>query len=87
MGHPGTPCCVPRRPTDICLPQAAAHRPVRIISGSSALCKADQPHLVPLTRRYFWITDSCPATVEAVTDRAPFEVLSLAQPIAAALQI
>ncbi|PRW50864.1 ribose-phosphate pyrophosphokinase isoform C [Chlorella sorokiniana] len=37
--------------------------------------------------KYFWITDSCPATVEAVTDRAPFEVLSLAQPIAAALQI
>ena len=37
--------------------------------------------------RFFWITDSCPATVTAVTDRAPFEVLSLAQPIAAALQI
>lgn len=38
-------------------------------------------------RRFFWITDSCPATVTSVTDRAPFEVLSLAQPIAAALQI
>jgi hypothetical protein len=37
--------------------------------------------------RYFWITDSCPRTVKAVTDLAPFEVLSLAQPIAAALQI
>ena len=37
--------------------------------------------------RYFWITDSCPATVANVTDLAPFEVLSLAEPIAAALQI
>lgn len=37
--------------------------------------------------RYFWITDSCPHTVEAVTDCAPFEILSLAEPIAAALQI
>ncbi|KAL4853687.1 Ribose-phosphate pyrophosphokinase 3 [Chlorella vulgaris] len=37
--------------------------------------------------KYFWITDSCPATVTSVTDRAPFEVLSLAAPIAAALQI
>ncbi|KAL4529535.1 hypothetical protein Ndes2526B_g04343 [Nannochloris sp. 'desiccata'] len=36
---------------------------------------------------YFWISDSCPSTVEAVTDLAPFEVLSLAEPIAAALQI
>jgi phosphoribosylpyrophosphate synthetase len=36
---------------------------------------------------YFWISDSCPNTVEAVTDLAPFEVLSLAEPIAAALQI
>eukprot|EP00798_Chlamydomonas_sp_ICE-L_P007354 gene7354-477_t len=37
--------------------------------------------------RYFWLTDSCPQTVEAVKGRAPFEVLSLASPIAAALQI
>ncbi|GAB4818339.1 hypothetical protein N2152v2_005385 [Parachlorella kessleri] len=37
--------------------------------------------------RYFWITDSCSHTVKAVTDRAPFEILSLAAPIAAALQI
>jgi phosphoribosylpyrophosphate synthetase len=37
--------------------------------------------------KYFWITDSCPKTVDAVTDRQPFEVLSLAEPIAAALQI
>eukprot|EP00887_Chlorella_sp_A99_P001310 scaffold14.g1310.t1 len=43
---------------------------------------------------YFWITDSCPRTVASVTDRRarlppqkPFEVLSLAEPIAAALQI
>eukprot|EP00798_Chlamydomonas_sp_ICE-L_P007355 gene7355-478_t len=36
--------------------------------------------------RYFWLTDSCPQTVEAVKGRAPFEVLSLASPIAAALQ-
>ena len=37
--------------------------------------------------RYFWITDSCAHTVKAVTDREPFEILSLAAPIAAALQI
>ena len=36
--------------------------------------------------RYFWITDSCPAAVD-VARREPFEVLSLAAPIAAALQI
>ena len=37
--------------------------------------------------RYFWITDSCANTALALADRAPFEVLSLAEPIAAALQI
>ncbi|GFR52528.1 hypothetical protein Agub_g15101 [Astrephomene gubernaculifera] len=37
--------------------------------------------------RYFWLTDSCPQTVREVRDKAPFEVLSLAGPIAAALQI
>ncbi|KAI8110552.1 hypothetical protein M9435_002226 [Picochlorum sp. BPE23] len=37
--------------------------------------------------RYFWITDSCPNTVVHVTNRDPFEVLSLAEPIAAALQV
>jgi len=36
---------------------------------------------------YFWITDSCSPTVNAVKDKRPFEVLSLAGPIAAALQI
>lgn len=36
---------------------------------------------------YFWITDSCPQTVKAVENRAPFEVLSLAGSIADALQI
>ncbi|KAB1207859.1 Ribose-phosphate pyrophosphokinase 3, mitochondrial [Morella rubra] len=36
---------------------------------------------------YFWITDSCPKTVEAVKNRPPFEVLSLAGSIAATLQI
>lgn len=37
--------------------------------------------------RYFWLTDSCPQTVDAVKDRKPFEVLTLAGPIADALQI
>lgn len=37
--------------------------------------------------KYFWLTDSCPQTVEAVQGQKPFEVLSLAGPIAAALQI
>jgi len=37
--------------------------------------------------RYFWLTDSCPQTVSAVEDRKPFEVLTLAGPIAEALQI
>lgn len=36
---------------------------------------------------YFWITDSCPQTVQAVKNRAPFEVLSLAAAIASSLQI
>ncbi|CAL1395247.1 unnamed protein product [Linum trigynum] len=36
---------------------------------------------------HFWITDSCPSTVKAVMNRQPFEVLSLASSIAAALQI
>lgn len=36
---------------------------------------------------YFWITDSCPLTVKDVISRAPFEVLSLAGSIAAALHI
>ncbi|GMH20742.1 hypothetical protein Nepgr_022584 [Nepenthes gracilis] len=36
---------------------------------------------------YFWITDSCPLTVKEVRNRSPFEVLSLAGSIAAALQI
>ncbi|KAA0034283.1 ribose-phosphate pyrophosphokinase 4-like [Cucumis melo var. makuwa] len=36
---------------------------------------------------YFWITDSCPLTVKEVANRAPFEVLSLAGSIAAALRI
>ncbi|XP_021300633.1 ribose-phosphate pyrophosphokinase 4-like [Herrania umbratica] len=36
---------------------------------------------------FFWITDSCPHTVKAIGNRAPFEVLSLAGSIADALQI
>ncbi|KAJ4980811.1 hypothetical protein NE237_031648 [Protea cynaroides] len=36
---------------------------------------------------YFWITDSCPLTVKAIANKAPFEVLSLAGSIAEALQI
>ncbi len=36
---------------------------------------------------YFWITDSWPLTVTAVKNTPPFEVLSLAGSIAAALQI
>ena len=37
--------------------------------------------------KYFWITDSCPRTVSMVKGQQPFEVLSLADPIAAALLI
>ncbi|KAM0872068.1 hypothetical protein ACQ4PT_038970 [Festuca glaucescens] len=36
---------------------------------------------------YFWITDSCPQTVKAISQHPPFEVLSLASSIADALQI
>ncbi|KAL6329043.1 hypothetical protein AAG906_007333 [Vitis piasezkii] len=36
---------------------------------------------------YFWTTDSCPLTVKAIGNRAPFEILSLAGSIADALQI
>lgn len=36
---------------------------------------------------YFWTTDSCPLTAEAMEGKAPFEVLSLAGSIAYALQV
>lgn len=36
---------------------------------------------------HFWISDSCPLTVNAITGKAPFEVLSLAGSISDALQI
>ena len=36
---------------------------------------------------HFWMTDSCPRTVAAVEGQAPFEIISLSEPIAAALQI
>ncbi|KAL0447160.1 UNVERIFIED_CONTAM: Ribose-phosphate pyrophosphokinase, mitochondrial [Sesamum latifolium] len=36
---------------------------------------------------YFWLTDSCPATVKQVKQKAPFEIISLAAAIASALQI
>lgn len=36
---------------------------------------------------HFWITDSCPKTAQAVKEHLPFQVLSLAGPIQAALQI
>ncbi|KAK3039079.1 hypothetical protein RJ639_028530 [Escallonia herrerae] len=36
---------------------------------------------------YFWITNSCPLTVKAIANKAPFEVLSLAVSISDALQI
>lgn len=35
---------------------------------------------------YFWITDSCPLTVKAVANKAPFEIISLAGSIADSLQ-
>ena len=37
--------------------------------------------------RHVWITDSCPQTTKAVAGRAPFEILSLAEPIANALRV
>ena len=37
--------------------------------------------------QHFWITDSCPQTVEAVQGQAPFEIISLAGTIAATLHI
>lgn len=37
--------------------------------------------------QHFWITDSCPQTVDAVEGLAPFEVISLATTIAATLHI
>jgi phosphoribosylpyrophosphate synthetase len=36
---------------------------------------------------YFWISDSCPLTVEAIVGKAPFEIVSLAGSIADGLQI
>ena len=37
--------------------------------------------------RYFWLTDSCPQTAKAIEGTKPFCLLSLAEPIAAALEI
>ncbi len=37
--------------------------------------------------RYFWLTDSNPEISKALSTIRPFEILSLAAPIAAALQI
>ena len=37
--------------------------------------------------RFFWLTDSCPQTAKAVAARPPFKILSLAESIAAALEI
>lgn len=34
----------------------------------------------------FWITDSCPATIKAVKDKKPFEILSLGQALAEVLK-
>ncbi|XP_078440735.1 phosphoribosyltransferase family protein isoform X2 [Wolffia australiana] len=36
---------------------------------------------------FFWVTDSCPRTVKDIQANSPFEVLSLAESIAGALQI
>lgn len=49
--------------------------------------KADTGEGAKTGFRYFWLTDSCPQTVRQVENSGPFEVLSLAAPIAAALQI
>ena len=37
--------------------------------------------------KYFWISDSCPQTVKQIEGLQPFEIVSLALPIAAALLI
>ena len=42
--------------------------------------------MTPADFAHFWITDSCPATVDAVDRRAPFEVLSLAEPLVTILE-
>ena len=82
------PACLPASRLPYPLPLPAVDRvyrtaslslfrppPLRIAEGAKPGCF-----------RYFWITDSCPAAVD-VAKREPFEVLSLAAPIAAALQI
>ena len=46
-----------------------------------------QANGTPNAFQHFWITDSCPRTVLAVEGQAPFQIISLAAPIAAALQI
>ena len=46
-----------------------------------------QANGTPNAFKHFWITDSCPRTVLAVEGQAPFQIISLAAPIAAALQI
>lgn len=50
--------------------------------SASALASAAAPFF-----KYFWISDSCPETAAAVRGVKPFEVLSLADAIAATLRI
>ena len=51
-------------------------------STAAALAAAAAPFF-----KYFWISDSCPETAAAVRGVKPFEVLSLADAIAATLRI
>eukprot|EP00884_Botryococcus_braunii_P022639 jgi/Botrbrau1/9059/Bobra.0376s0033.1 len=37
--------------------------------------------------KFFWVTDSCPDTCKAVEGQKPFEIISLAGPITATLQV
>eukprot|EP00955_Chlamydomonas_euryale_P100099 365259-Chlamydomonas_euryale.AAC.5 len=61
--------------------QGAAHRlrSCRWLGRLRRRCRSDCPSC-------FWMTDACPAAVVA-SGRAPFAVLPLAGPIAAALHI
>lgn len=67
----------PRTPALSCPPYLLT----RLVGWLLAEGAEDQPFA------FFWITDSCPHTVDAIANRAPFEVLSLAGSIAVALQI
>jgi phosphoribosylpyrophosphate synthetase len=80
------------RPLSVCLRQGAKHVSAYVTHGvfpneSWRRFQKEGGNGAAEGFKYFWITDSCYNTVRGINGTAPFEILSLAEPIAAALQI